>query len=157
MLAVRGVSAGATLAAAAMNQAPGLYRTAVLKVPYLDLVNSLLDVDLLLTASDRVEWGNPEEESDYRQLKALSPYDNIAAAPYPDTLLLAARQDERVSYTEALKWLARLRARDSTALKLLYLEDAAGHGGSSDQYQRRRRDSLEHVFILNMLDVPITR
>ena len=157
MLAVRGVSAGATLAAAAINQAPGLYRTAVLKVPYLDLVNSLLDVDQLLTASDRVEWGNPEEESDYRQLKALSPYDNIAAAPYPDTLLLAARQDERVSYTEALKWLARLRAMDSTALKLLYLEDAAGHGGSSDQYQRRRRDSLEHVFILHMLDVPITR
>lgn len=154
-LAVRGASAGATLVAAAMNQAPALYQAAVLKVPYLDLVNSLLDDNHLLTAADRGEWGDPYETQGYDQLKALSPYDNITAQTYPHTLLLPARQDQRVSYTEALKWLARVRAAGSSSLKMLYLEESAGHGGSSDQYQRRRRDSLEHVFLLKMLDVPV--
>ncbi|PYC40064.1 S9 family peptidase [Pseudomonas protegens] len=151
-LAISGGSAGGLLIGAVLNQRPELFRAAIAEVPFVDVLNTMLDPDLPLTVTEYDEWGNPEEPEVYERIKAWAPYENVRAQAYPSTLVIAGYNDSRVQYWEAAKWVAKLRATktDDNPL-LLKTELGAGHGGMSGRYQGLRDVALEYAFILNIL------
>jgi len=146
---IRGVSAGALTAAAAMNTRPGLFAGVILRYPFLDLVGSLIDQSEQLTPSDLLEWGDPGNPEDLRYMLSYAPYEQIRSQVYPPVLLTAATHDTRTTVGGALKWLAKLRNHDTgQGEKLLNLLERSGHQGPSDQYEIRQLDALEYAFIL---------
>ncbi|MGE8350068.1 MAG: S9 family peptidase [Pseudomonas protegens] len=151
-LAISGGSAGGLLIGAVLNQRPELFQAAIAEVPFVDVLNTMLDPDLPLTVTEYDEWGNPEEPEVYERIKAYAPYENVRAQAYPATLVIAGYNDSRVQYWEAAKWVAKLRATktDDNPL-LLKTELGAGHGGMSGRYQGLRDVALEYAFILNIL------
>lgn len=151
-LAISGGSAGGLLIGAVLNQRPELFKVAIAEVPFVDVLNTMLDPELPLTVTEYDEWGNPEEPEVYARIKAYAPYENVSAQAYPATLVIAGYNDSRVQYWEAAKWVARLRATktDDNPL-LLKTELGAGHGGMSGRYQGLRDVALEYAFILNIL------
>ncbi|MDC7813774.1 S9 family peptidase [Pseudomonas sp. BLCC-B112] len=151
-LAISGGSAGGLLIGAVLNQRPELFRAAIAEVPFVDVLNTMLDPDLPLTVTEYDEWGNPEEPEVYERIKAYAPYENVRAQAYPSTLVIAGYNDSRVQYWEAAKWVAKLRAtKTDDNLLLLKTELGAGHGGMSGRYQGLRDVALEYAFILNIL------
>ncbi|UZE36337.1 S9 family peptidase [Pseudomonas sp. B21-059] len=151
-LAISGGSAGGLLIGAVLNQRPELFRAAIAEVPFVDVLNTMLDPDLPLTVTEYDEWGNPEEPEVYERIKAYAPYENVRAQAYPATLVIAGYNDSRVQYWEAAKWVAKLRAtKTDENLLLLKTELGAGHGGMSGRYQGLRDVALEYAFILNIL------
>ncbi|BAQ73212.1 protease II [Pseudomonas sp. Os17] len=151
-LAISGGSAGGLLIGAVLNQRPELFRVAIAEVPFVDVLNTMLDPELPLTVTEYDEWGNPEEPEVHERIKAYAPYENVRAQAYPATLVIAGYNDSRVQYWEAAKWVARLRATktDDNPL-LLKTELGAGHGGMSGRYQGLRDVALEYAFVLNIL------
>ena len=151
-LAISGGSAGGLLIGAVLNQRPELFKVAIAEVPFVDVLNTMLDPELPLTVTEYDEWGNPEELEVYARIKAYAPYENVRAQAYPALLVIAGYNDSRVQYWEAAKWVARLRATrtDGNPL-LLKTELGAGHGGMSGRYQGLRDVALEYAFILNIL------
>ncbi|MGE8308589.1 MAG: S9 family peptidase [Pseudomonas protegens] len=151
-LAISGGSAGGLLIGAVLNQRPELFKVAIAEVPFVDVLNTMLDPELPLTVTEYDEWGNPEEPEVYARIKAYAPYENVRAQAYPALLVIAGYNDSRVQYWEAAKWVARLRATrtDGNPL-LLKTELGAGHGGMSGRYQGLRDVALEYAFILNIL------
>ncbi|QNH78950.1 S9 family peptidase [Pseudomonas protegens] len=151
-LAISGGSAGGLLIGAVLNQRPELFRAAIAEVPFVDVLNTMLDPELPLTVTEYDEWGNPEEPEVYERIKAYAPYENVRAQAYPATLVIAGYNDSRVQYWEAAKWVAKLRATktDDNPL-LLKTELGAGHGGMSGRYQGLRDVALEYAFVLNIL------
>ena len=151
-LAISGGSAGGLLIGAVLNQRPELFRVAIAEVPFVDVLNTMLDPELPLTVTEYDEWGNPEEPEVYARIKAYAPYENVRAQAYPATLVIAGYNDSRVQYWEAAKWVARLRATKTDGNPLLLkTELGAGHGGMSGRYQGLRDVALEYAFILNIL------
>ncbi|MGC5700135.1 S9 family peptidase [Pseudomonas sp. NFXW11] len=152
-LAISGGSAGGLLIGAVLNQRPELFRVAIAEVPFVDVLNTMLDPELPLTVTEYDEWGNPEEPEVHARIKAYAPYENVRAQAYPAILVIAGYNDSRVQYWEAAKWVAKLRASktDSNPL-LLKTELGAGHGGMSGRYQGLRDVALEYAFVLNILD-----
>ena len=132
-LAIEGGSAGGTLVAAALNQAPGLFCAAIAEVPFVDCVTTMLDASLPLTTSDYPEWGNPTDEAAFRDILAWSPYDNVHAGPYPPLLVTCGLNDPRMPYWEPVKWAARLREH-ADADVTLRVWTGAGHAGNSGRY-----------------------
>lgn len=153
-LAISGGSAGGLLIGAVLNQRPELFKVAIAEVPFVDVLNTMLDPDLPLTVTEYDEWGNPEEPAVYDRIKAYAPYENISAQAYPALLVIAGYNDSRVQYWEAAKWVAKLRATktDDNPL-LLKTELGAGHGGMSGRYQGLRDVALEYAFVLKILGV----
>ena len=153
-LAISGGSAGGLLIGAVLNQRPELFGAAIAEVPFVDVLNTMLDPDLPLTVTEYDEWGNPEEPDVYDRIKAYAPYENVSAQAYPATLVIAGYNDSRVQYWEAAKWVAKLRATktDTTPL-LLKTELGAGHGGMSGRYQRLRDTALEYAFLFRVLGI----
>lgn len=151
-LAISGGSAGGLLIGAVLNQRPELFRVAIAEVPFVDVLNTMLDPELPLTVTEYDEWGNPEEPQVHERIKAYAPYENVRAQAYPATLVIAGYNDSRVQYWEAAKWVAKLRATktDDNPL-LLKTELGAGHGGMSGRYQGLRDVALEYAFVLNIL------
>ncbi|MBF0638859.1 S9 family peptidase [Pseudomonas protegens] len=151
-LAISGGSAGGLLIGAVLNQRPELFKVAIAEVPFVDVLNTMLDPELPLTVTEYDEWGNPEEPEVYARIKAYAPYENVRAQAYPALLVIAGYNDSRVQYWEAAKWVARLRATrtDGNPL-LLKTELGAGHCGMSGRYQGLRDVALEYAFILNIL------
>ncbi|WOE81099.1 S9 family peptidase [Pseudomonas protegens] len=151
-LAISGGSAGGLLIGAVLNQRPELFQAAIAEVPFVDVLNTMLDPELPLTVTEYDEWGNPEEPEVYERIKAYAPYENVRAQAYPATLVIAGYNDSRVQYWEAAKWVAKLRAtKTDDNLLLLKTELGAGHGGMSGRYQGLRDVALEYAFILNIL------
>ncbi|WP_025127965.1 S9 family peptidase [Pseudomonas sp. PH1b] len=151
-LAISGGSAGGLLIGAVLNQRPELFQAAIAEVPFVDVLNTMLDPDLPLTVTEYDEWGNPEDPEVYARIKAYAPYENVRAQAYPATLVIAGYNDSRVQYWEAAKWVARLRAtKTDDNLLLLKTELGAGHGGMSGRYQGLRDVALEYAFVLNIL------
>ncbi|MEL7551043.1 S9 family peptidase [Pseudomonas protegens] len=151
-LAISGGSAGGLLIGAVLNQRPELFKVAIAEVPFVDVLNTMLDPELPLTVTEYDEWGNPEEPEVYARIKAYAPYENVRAQAYPALLVIAGYNDSRVQYWEAAKWVARLRAtRTDDNPLLLKTELGAGHGGMSGRYQGLRDVALEYAFILNIL------
>ncbi|CDF92329.1 MULTISPECIES: S9 family peptidase [unclassified Pseudomonas] len=151
-LAISGGSAGGLLIGAVLNQRPELFKVAIAEVPFVDVLNTMLDPDLPLTVTEYDEWGNPEEPDVYDRIRAYAPYENVRAQAYPALLVIAGYNDSRVQYWEAAKWVAKLRATktDDNPL-LLKTELGAGHGGMSGRYQGLRDVALEYAFVLKIL------
>ncbi|MBD8474162.1 S9 family peptidase [Pseudomonas sp. CFBP 8770] len=154
-LVISGGSAGGLLIGAVLNQRPELFQAAVAEVPFVDVLNTMLDPDLPLTVTEYDEWGNPQEPEVHARIKAYAPYENVTAQAYPHVLVIAGYNDSRVQYWEAAKWVARLRAhKTDDNLLLLKTELGAGHGGMSGRYQGLRDVALEYAFVLKALGTP---
>ena len=150
---LQGASAGGTAVAVAANESPELFAGIVAHVPFVDLLTTLADESLSLTKSDYLEWGDIIDPEMFQILRDYSPYQQVAIQAYPAMLVTAAENDSRVAAHEALKWMAKLRERNTgKALMLIDIDEDTGHLGASDQYQIRRRDSLEFAFILSTLE-----
>jgi oligopeptidase B len=153
-LAISGGSAGGLLIGAVLNQRPELFAAAIAEVPFVDVLNTMLDPDLPLTVTEYDEWGNPEEPDVYERIKAYAPYENVTAQAYPAMLVIAGYNDSRVQYWEAAKWVAKLRAtKTDTNPLLLKTELGAGHGGMSGRYQGLRDVALEYAFVFKVLGI----
>ena len=155
-LVIRGGSAGGLLMGAVVNMRPDLFRAVVAKVPFVDVINTMLDPTIPLTVIEWEEWGDPRRREDYDYMLSYSPYDNVAARDYPDMLVTAGLNDPRVAYWEPAKWVAKLRAtKTDDNLLLLRTEMGAGHAGRSGRYQHLEELAFEYAFILDRLGVPI--
>jgi oligopeptidase B len=140
------------LIGAVLNQRPDLFGVAIAEVPFVDVLNTMLDPELPLTVTEYDEWGNPEEPEVYERIKAYAPYENVSAQDYPATLVIAGYNDSRVQYWEAAKWVAKLRAtKTDDNVLLLKTELGAGHGGMSGRYQGLRDVALEYAFVFKVL------
>jgi oligopeptidase B len=153
-LVISGGSAGGLLIGAVLNQRPELFKAAIAEVPFVDVLNTMLDPDLPLTVTEYDEWGNPAEPEVYARIKAYAPYENVSAQAYPAMLVIAGYNDSRVQYWEAAKWVAKLRThKTDDNLLLLKTELGAGHGGMSGRYQGLRDVALEYGFIFKVLQL----
>ena len=153
-LVISGGSAGGLLIGAVLNQRPELFQAAIAEVPFVDVLNTMLDPELPLTVTEYDEWGNPQEPEVYARIKGYAPYENVSAQAYPHMLVIAGYNDSRVQYWEAAKWVARLRAcKTDDNLLLLKTELGAGHGGMSGRYQGLRDVALEYAFVLKTLNL----
>jgi oligopeptidase B len=145
-----GGSAGGMLMGAAANRAGELFAGIVAEVPFVDVLNTMLDDTLPLTPPEWPEWGNPiESEADFKTILSYSPYDNVAARDYPAILAMAGLTDPRVTYWEPAKWIARLRATMiSGGPVLLRTNMGAGHGGASGRFHRLDEVAIAYAFAL---------
>ena len=149
-LAILGGSAGGLLIGAVLNLRPDLFHAAIAKVPFVDVVSTMLDASLPLTVAEYEEWGNPNEPAAYQYIRGYSPYDNVEPRQYPMLLITAGLNDPRVAYWEPAKWAARLRAvKQGNALLLLKTNMGAGHFGASGRYERFRETAFEYAYLLN--------
>jgi oligopeptidase B len=150
-LAITGGSAGGLLMGAVLNARPDLFQTAVVHVPFVDVINTMLDESLPLTVGEFEEWGNPKKEAEYRYIRKYSPYDNVKAQPYPAMLVKSSYNDSQVGYWEPAKWVARLRATKTDGNPLLFRinMEPAGHGGASGRYNRLRENAYDFAFVLS--------
>jgi oligopeptidase B len=152
-LAISGGSAGGLLIGAVLNMSPALFKVAVAHVPFVDVLNTMLDPTLPLTVGEFEEWGNPQDKTHYEYMASYSPYDNVAPRAYPSLLVKSAYNDSQVMYFEPAKWVARLRAvkTDRNPLLLAMDLDPAGHGGKSGRYERLRENAFVMAFVLTQL------
>ncbi|MEC4812001.1 MAG: S9 family peptidase [Scytonema sp. PMC 1069.18] len=151
-LAISGGSAGGLLMGAVMNMRPDLFKVIVADVPFVDVVTTILDTSLPLSATEWEEWGNPNDKVYYDYMKSYSPYDNVEAKDYPDTLILAGLNDSRVMYWEPAKWTAKLRElKTDNNILLLKTNMGAGHSGASGRYESLKELAFEYAFVLDRL------
>jgi oligopeptidase B len=151
-LTIYGASAGGLLIGAVTNMRPELFRVVIADVPFVDLINTMLDETIPLTVVEWEEWGNPRDPEYFEYMLSYSPYDNVHPTDYPDMLVLAGLNDPRVQYWEPAKWTARLRElRTDDNLLLLRTNMAAGHFGSTSRYERLRELSFMYAFLLDRL------
>lgn len=153
-LAIMGGSAGGLLMGAVTNMRPELFRAVLALVPFVDVVNTMLDPSIPLTVTEWEQWGDPRKPDDYAYIRSYSPYDNIEPKAYPNMLIRAGLNDPRVGYWEPAKWAARLRElKTDDNLLLLVTNMGAGHGGASDRYESLREWALNWAFVLDRLGV----
>jgi oligopeptidase B len=153
-LAINGGSAGGLLMGAVANLRPDLFRVVLAEVPFVDVVNTMLDASLPLTVIEYDEWGNPNDFTAYEYIKSYSPYDNIEAKDYPHMLVTAGLNDPRVAYWEPAKWTARLRATKTDGNRLLLRTNmGAGHGGASGRFDFLREIAFKYAFMLDVLGI----
>ncbi len=153
-LAIMGGSAGGLLVGAVLNMAPDLMKAAVAKVPFVDVVNTMLDESLPLTVPEFEEWGDPKDKDYFDYILGYSPYDNVEAKAYPHILITAGLNDPRVHYWEPAKWTAKLRAQKTDDNRLLLKTNmGAGHGGASGRYDALKELAFDYAFILDALGV----
>jgi oligopeptidase B len=151
-IVANGGSAGGMLMGAVANMEPDLFLGIIADVPFVDVLNTMLDANLPLTPPEWPEWGNPlESREDFATIRSYSPYENVAAKPYPHILAYAGLADPRVTYWEPAKWIARLRARNtSDSLILLKTNMEAGHGGASGRFEQLKEVALDFAFALKI-------
>lgn len=151
-LVAQGGSAGGLLMGAVANMRPDLFRAVVADVPFVDVINTMLDASIPLTAQEWLQWGNPNVPEEYRYMRAYSPYDNVERKAYPAMLVVSGLYDSRVAYWEPTKWVAKLRAlkTDQNPL-LLRMQMSAGHGGGSGRYERYREVAFRYAFVLDQV------
>jgi oligopeptidase B len=148
-LAILGGSAGGLLMGAVVNMRPELFHTVVAKVPFVDVLNTMLDATLPLTVTEYEEWGNPHDREAYEYIRGYSPYENVEPKAYPNLLITAGLNDPRVAYWEPAKWTAKLRAANTGAgLLLLKTNMGAGHFGASGRYEKFREIAFDYAFLL---------
>ncbi|MCW1888289.1 MAG: S9 family peptidase [Candidatus Moranbacteria bacterium] len=152
-MVVTGRSAGGLLMGAVANMRPDLCRAFVFGVPFVDMMNTMLDTSLPLTVGEYLEWGNPNEEEACRYMQSYSPYDNIEAKNYPAMLVWTSLYDSQVMYWEPAKYVAKLRALKTDRNTVLFKTklEPSGHGGASGRYDRLRDLAFEYAYILNQI------
>jgi oligopeptidase B len=153
-VAIEGGSAGGLLMGAVVNQRPDLFRVVLSHVPFVDVMNTMLDATLPLTVAEYEEWGNPNEPEAFAYMRSYSPYDNLKAAAYPAMLVKTSLNDSQVMYWEPAKYVARLRTlKTNDTPLLLHINMDAGHGGASGRYDYLKEIALDYAFLLTQLGV----
>ena len=154
-IAIAGRSAGGELMGAVVNSDPELWGAVIADVPFVDVLNTMMDADLPLTPGEWPEWGNPiEDKAAFELIRSYSPYDNVRAQPYPPLFISGGLNDPRVTYWEPAKWAAKLRATKTDGnILLLKTNMGAGHGGKSGRFESLREAAEEHAFVLWQLGV----
>jgi oligopeptidase B len=154
-LLIEGGSAGGLLMGAVVNMRPDLFRAVHLAVPFLDVMNDMMDPSLPLTTTDYPEWGNPNDKAAYDYILSYSPYDNLHKAAYPPMLLTESLNDSQVAYWEAAKFVAKARTlkSDDNPILLKMKMEPAGHGGASGRYDQIRDRAFEYAWLLSQVGV----
>jgi oligopeptidase B len=152
-LVIQGGSAGGLLMGAAVNMAPGLFHAAIAQVPFVDVMNTMIDETLPLTTEEWIEWGNPRDDKkawDY--MARYSPYDNVKAQPYPNMMIEISVNDSQVPYWEGAKLAAKIREmKTNDSIVLLKVNMGAGHGGSSGRYERLKEIAVDYAYALTQV------
>ncbi len=153
-LVIQGGSAGGLLMGAVLNQSPETFKAAIVQVPFVDVMNTMLDASLPLTTEEWIEWGNPNQKKDWDYMIRYSPYENIKAQNYPNMLVEISLNDSQVPYWEGAKFTARLRdvKTDSNTI-LLKTNMGAGHGGSSGRYDRLKEVAFDYAYALSQVGI----
>ena len=153
-LAAMGGSAGGLLMGAVINMRPELYQTIVAQVPFIDVINTMLDDTLPLTTGEYEEWGDPNVEEYYNYILSYSPYDNITTQDYPNILVTGGINDSQVLFHEPAKYAAKLRAlKTDDNILLLKMNMDSGHGGATGRYEGIKDTAFELTFILNRVGI----
>jgi len=153
-LVIEGGSAGGLLMGAVANLRPDLFRIVISHVPFVDVLNTMLDASLPLTVGEYEEWGNPQIAADYSYMKSYDPYTNLERKPYPTMLVKTSLNDSQVMYWEPAKCVAKLRTLKTDANPLLLkINMGAGHGGASGRYDYLREIALDYAFLLTQLGI----
>jgi len=158
-VAIEGGSAGGLLMGAVVNLAreqgtPGVFRAVLSYVPFVDVMNTMLDASLPLTVSEYEEWGDPNEASAFQYMLSYSPYENLQRGEYPAMLVKTSLNDSQVMYWEPAKYVAKLRTlKTNDAPLLLHVNMDAGHGGASGRYDSIRELAMDDAFLLRELGV----
>jgi oligopeptidase B len=149
-LIANGGSAGGLLMGAVVNMRPDLFKAVVADVPFVDVINTMMDASLPLTAQEWQQWGDPHDSTQYAYMRSYSPYDNVERKAYPWMLVTTSLNDSQVMYWEPSKWVAKLRAMKTDTNPLyLKINMAGGHGGSSGRYDVLRERAFRYAFMLN--------
>jgi oligopeptidase B len=157
-LAIEGASAGGLLIGAVLNQRPDLCKAAVLRVPFVDVVNTMLDESLPLTVPEFEQWGNPKKKAEYEYMKTYCPYSNLKSAAYPAILVKTSLNDSQVLFHEPTKYVAKLRTLKTDSNPLLFkCNMAAGHGGASGRYDHLKEQAFATAFVLDQLGLGPSR
>lgn len=155
-MVIQGGSAGGMLMGGVVNMSPETFKAAIVQVPFVDVMNTMLDDTLPLTTEEWIEWGNPNEKEAFDYMIKYSPYDNVKAQAYPDMLVEISLNDSQVPYWEGAKFAAKVRAmKTNDTTILLKTNMGAGHGGSSGRYDRLKEIAFEYAYALN--EVGITK
>lgn len=153
-ICARGGSAGGLLMGAMVNRHPGLFCGVVAEVPFVDVLNTMLDPAIPLTVTEYDEWGDPTDPAAFQTIRSYAPYENVEPADHPALLVTAGLTDPRVQYWEPAKWVAKLRATTTSSKPiLLRTEMDAGHGGLSGRYDAWRDEAFILAFICDVLAV----
>lgn len=153
-LAAMGGSAGGLLMGAVANMRPDLYHAMVAQVPFVDVINTMLDETIPLTTGEFDEWGNPKTKEYYEYMKSYSPYDNVTAKAYPNILVTTGYHDSQVQYWEPAKWVAKLRElKTDKNLLLMHTEMEAGHGGTTGRFKSLEDVALIYAFLLERMGI----
>jgi len=154
-LVIEGRSAGGLLMGAVLNMRPDLFHAALVGVPFVDVINTMLDETLPLTVSEFEEWGNPKEKPAFDYMISYSPYDNIEAKTYPNMLVRTSFNDSQVMYWEPAKYVAKMRATrtDHNSLILKSNMNPAGHGGASGRYDRLHEVAFDYAYFLTQMGI----
>ncbi len=153
-LVISGGSAGGLLVGAVAMMRPDLMKVVIADVPFVDVLNTMLDPTIPLTVTEYEEWGNPHEKPYYDYIKSYAPYENVTKRDYPNILITGSLNDPRVAYWEPAKWCAKLRSNKTDQnLLLMKINMDAGHGGSSGRYERLKELALEYAFIFKVLGI----
>jgi oligopeptidase B len=154
-LVIEGGSAGGLLMGAVVNMRPDLFHAVHMAVPFVDVMNTMMDASLPLTVGEYLEWGDPHEKAAYDYMKTYSPYDNLERRAYPAMLVTTSLHDSQVMYWEPAKYVARLRTvkTGSSPLLLKIKMDPAGHGGASGRYDRLKDQAFEYAWLLTQVGI----
>ncbi|HLZ43388.1 MAG TPA: S9 family peptidase [Candidatus Sulfotelmatobacter sp.] len=154
-LTIEGRSAGGLLMGAVLNMRPDLFKAALVGVPFVDVINTMLDESLPLTVGEFEEWGNPKEKAAFDYMITYSPYDNIEAKAYPNMLVKTSFNDSQVMYWEPAKYVAKMRATrtDKNILLLKTNLSPAGHGGASGRYDRLHESAFDYAYLLTQMGI----
>ncbi|MCK4981172.1 MAG: S9 family peptidase, partial [Candidatus Delongbacteria bacterium] len=152
-LIIEGASAGGLLIGSVLNMRPDLFKAGILEVPFLDVVNTMLDSTLSATVSEYEEWGDPNNKLYFDFIKSYCPYQNIKKQNYPNIYVTAGFYDPRVNYWEAVKWVAKLRSYKTDNNDILLQISTSGHGGSSGRYDYYSELALKYAYILDQVGI----
>jgi len=153
-LVIEGGSAGGLLMGAVTNMRPELFKAVVSHVPFVDVINTMLDASLPLTVGEYEEWGNPQEKVAYDYMKTYCPYTNLAARAFPSMLVKTSFNDSQVMYWEPAKYVAKMRTLKTDANPLVLKTNmGAGHGGASGRYDRLREIAFDYAFVLGQVGI----
>ncbi len=156
-VAIEGGSAGGLLMGAVVNMRPDLFRAVLSHVPFVDVMNTMLDASLPLTVAEYEEWGNPNEAEAFAYMRSYSPYDNLAEGAYPAMLVKTSLNDSQVMYWEPAKYVAKLRGlKTNKTPLLLHINMDAGHGGASGRYDYLKEIAFDYAFLLRELGVELS-
>ena len=146
--------AGGLLMVAVLNMRPDLFHGLIADVPFVDVITTMLDESIPLTASEWDEWGDPRKKEHYDYMLSYSPYDQVGAKEYPNMLVTAGYHDSQVQYWEPAKWVARMRAmKTGDNLLLLHTNLEAGHHGNYGRFEKYREYALTYAFVLGLAGI----